>query len=90
MVIAHCKCQKLVDYLLENGCKIISNKYWEDYNVVIFEKNGETFPLIMEKVFYHFKVSKICISLDIPIPDLQHSIYNVSTPILEEEEGEEE
>lgn len=89
MVVAHCKCQKLVDYLLDNGCKIVSNKYWQDYNIVVFEKDGETFPMIMEKVFYHFKVKSICNSIDIPVPDMQHEIYNVSSPILEESEEEE-
>ena len=83
MVIAHCKQQKFIDYLRKHGCEVVSHEYWNEHNVVIFKKEGisDSIPIILEKVFYHFKVAKICEMLEIPIPNNQHEIYNVSKPI---------
>jgi hypothetical protein len=90
MVIAHCKQQKFINFLLDNGCKIISNKYWDEHDVVIFEKDGETFPLMLEEVYYHFKVRKICETLGIDIPEISDELYDVGTFIKESEGKAEE
>ena len=85
MVIAYCKPQKFIDFLKDKGYEVVSNEYWDEYEIIILEKDNETFPLKFKKVFYYFNVNKICETLGIDIPDISHELYDVGTWVEEEE-----
>ncbi|KAA3623772.1 MAG: hypothetical protein DWP94_05290 [Flavobacterium sp.] len=86
MVIQHCDYQKFLDYLATKGWEVISNEYWEEHNVVMIGKGKKSFPLLLEDFYYYFKVNKICDSIGVERPPKSHSIYKVSTTVLNEEE----
>ncbi|MEX0594877.1 MAG: hypothetical protein WD512_00120, partial [Candidatus Paceibacterota bacterium] len=56
---------EFIALLKANGYEVASTKYWEDFNRLIFRKNGETFPLQMCEKYYFFTVCKICKDLGI-------------------------
>jgi hypothetical protein len=78
MVIAHCKGTRFIDFLKEHGCEVVSNDYWDQHNIIVMEKDTESFPIIIEKKLFYFNVNKICDSLGIDRPKFSHELYNVS------------
>jgi hypothetical protein len=71
MTIPNMNQQKFIDFLKENGCKVVSDENWDDYNRVMFEKDGVSFPLQMQKTYYYYTVCKICEDIGI-IPPEEH------------------
>lgn len=81
MVIAHCKGTRFIEFLKNNGCEVVSNKYWNEQNIIIMKKEEDTFPIIIEDTLYYFTVNKICDSLGIKKPSKSDELYNVSVEI---------
>jgi hypothetical protein len=69
MTIPHLKQQEFIDFLKENGCEVVSDENWNDYDRIIMEKDGVSFPLQMCSVYYYYTVNKICEDLGIKPPD---------------------
>jgi hypothetical protein len=80
MTVPVLKQQEFIDYLKERGFKLVEDKYWEEFNRVIFEKDGITFPFqIREKYFFPF-VCQICKDFDIaPPPDHKKCFDQMNT-----------
>jgi hypothetical protein len=69
MTIPYLKSSELIDLLKLNGYEVVSDEFWEKHNRIIFKKDGETFPLQYEDVYYYPFVIKICSMLGIESPD---------------------
>jgi len=69
MTIPHLKEQEFIDFLKDNGCVIVSDANWEDYDRIILKKDDVTFPLQLQKIYYYFTVCKICEDLHIEPPE---------------------
>ena len=69
MTIPNMGQQEFVDFLKENGCKVVSDKDWNDYNRIMMEKDGISFPLQLKGVFFYYTVCKICDDLGISPPE---------------------
>lgn len=67
---------EFISLLKENGYEIASSKYWDDFNRVIFKKNGKTIPLQMCEKYYFFTVCKICEDLGITPPPEHKKCYD--------------
>jgi hypothetical protein len=88
MVIAYIKQQKFIDFLKANGCTVVSDENWNDFDRIMMEKDGESFPLQMCEVYYYFVAKKICKDLGIELPPFKDKLFNVSEPIEGTEEDE--
>jgi len=77
MVIAYIKQQKFIEFLKKNGCKVVSDEDWNDFDRIIMKKGDITFPLQMCKVYYHFVARRICNDLDIKLPDFDNELFDV-------------
>jgi hypothetical protein len=73
--------EQFLEFLKSNGCKIVSDEYWNDYDTLVIEKDGINFTLKLEdKYFYPIVVAK-CRDLGIDAPkDHLHSFYQHFTP----------
>ncbi len=69
MTISHLGQQEFIDFLLENGCKLVSDENWNDYDRIMLEKDGISFPLQMSKVYYYYTVNRICEDIGIDPPE---------------------
>jgi hypothetical protein len=70
MVIAHFTPGEFFKYLKNKGCKQL-DEYTDKYanvNMVIYEKNGITAPVLIRKQYYPSYVCMICESFDIEPP----------------------
>jgi hypothetical protein len=77
MTIPHFKKDQFVDYLKSKGCNVVSDENWNDFDRIMIDYNGITFPLQMScKVYYFFTVCKICEEIGIDAPDEFESINN--------------
>lgn len=73
MTIPNMSQQQFIDFLKDNGCEVVSNENWNEYDRVIFKKGDISFPLQMQKVYYYFMTCKICEDLGIDPPE-EHKI----------------
>ena len=73
--------EQFLDFLKKNGCKIISDEFWNDYDTLIMQIGEYIFTLKLEdKYFYPIVVTK-CRSIGIKPPnDHLHSFYQHFTP----------
>lgn len=69
MVVAHLTYDGLVKILKEHHWEIASNDYWNDYDRIIFEKDGENIVVQYKKMYGFPFVVKFLRSLDIDPPD---------------------
>lgn len=69
MTIPHLTQQAFIDYLKDNGCVIVSDENWNDYDRLMLEKGEISFPLQMQKVYYYYTVNKICEDIGIEPPE---------------------
>jgi hypothetical protein len=59
---------EFIEFLKERGFKIIEDKYWDDFDRIIFEKDGETFPFQMQEKYYFPIVCRICSDFGVNAP----------------------
>lgn len=52
--------EELKDFLKSNGIEIISNKDWETHNRILFGKDGQSFPLQLEKAYGYRFIMRLC------------------------------
>ncbi|WP_299548619.1 hypothetical protein [Seonamhaeicola sp.] len=69
MTIPHLGQQQFIDFLLSNGCVVVSNENWDDFDRIMLSKDGVSFPLQMQNVYYYYTINKICEDLGIEPPD---------------------
>lgn len=69
MTIPHLKQQEFIDFLTSNNCKVVCDKNWNEFDRIILESNGITFPLQMAKFYPYYVVNKICEDLGIEAPE---------------------
>lgn len=61
--------QEFIDFLTDNGCEVVSDENWNDFDRVMLKKDNISFPLQMRKVYYYYTVNKICDDLNIEPPE---------------------
>lgn len=59
---------QFLELLKTNGWEVVNGEYWEDYNRIIMQKDGHTFPLQYKEVYHYPFVVKTCLSLGITPP----------------------
>lgn len=69
------KQKEFIEFLKNNGFKIVSNKFWDKSDRIILEKDGNTFPLQMKEKYFYPIVCKICQSLMIEPPEDHKKVY---------------
>lgn len=87
MVIAYIKQQRFIDFLKKNGCEVVSDENWQDFDRIMMKKGNITFPLQMCPIYYHFVARRICNDLGIELPPLQDELFNVSSATNENNEN---
>jgi len=76
MTVPVLKQAKFIELLKKNGFKIASDKYWEDFDRIIFEKDGNTFPFQMQEKYFFPIVCQICKDFGIAPPPDHQKCYN--------------
>lgn len=69
MTIPHLKTDEFITFLKANGCEIVCDENWNDFNRIIVKKDTITFPLQVVPVFYYYTVNKICEDIGIEPPE---------------------
>lgn len=69
MTVPNLTFSEFKDLLNKNGYEVESNDYWDQYNRITFKKDGESFPLQFQEVYYFPFVVKACLSLGIDPPE---------------------
>jgi len=67
---------EFMDHLKKNGCTLVSDKYWNDFDRIIFEKDGEIFPVQMKDKYFFPLVCKTCETLGIIAPKDHQKCYD--------------
>lgn len=76
MTVPYLEQTEFLKLLTDNGCKIVSDEHWNELDVVMMEKDGTTFPLDIEEVYYYPKVVTICNHLGIKAPPDHQKCYD--------------
>ena len=63
---------QLIKHLKDNGWEIVSDDYWEDYNRLIFGKNGKSITFQCQDKYFYIAVFRTCKIFEIPAPE-EHS-----------------
>jgi hypothetical protein len=69
MTLPHLGQQNFIDFLIANGCQVVSDNDWEDFDRIMLKKDDISFPLQMKKVYYYYFINKICDDLGIEPPE---------------------
>lgn len=61
---------EFLDLLRRHGwhVPVNGNDYFDDYNRIIVSKDGHSFPIQLQKIYYFAAVVKTCLMLGIPPP----------------------
>lgn len=76
MTVPFLKQDEFFKLLIDNGCKVVSDKHWNELDVIMMEKDGITFPLNIEKVYFYPKVVAMCNQLNIKAPSDHQKCYD--------------
>jgi len=64
----------LIAFLNDNEFEKLSDEYWNDYNRIVYRKNGQTFSLPVKKFYSFVYVVEFCNDWGITPPaNIQHS-----------------
>lgn len=76
MDVPKLKMDEFFELLRNNGCTVVSDEHWDKYDVVMMKKDGVTFPVDVEGIYFFPKVVKMCEQLDIPAPEDHQKCYD--------------
>jgi hypothetical protein len=81
MILPFLSQEEFLSYLKDHGCKVASTEHWDEFDMLIMEKDGYTFSFTLEKRYVLPFVVRKCLSLDIdPPPDFLHEYYRNFKP----------
>jgi hypothetical protein len=67
---------QFIEYIKSNGWEIVSTDYWDEYNRLIFGKDGKSITFQCEERYFYIAVVRTCMIFQIPIPeDHNHQFY---------------
>lgn len=67
---------EMIQYIKANGWEIVSQEYWDDYNRLIFGKEGRTITFQCANKYFYIAVVKTCRIFKIPPPQEHiHAYY---------------
>ena|ERR1700730_5678986 len=73
--------EKFLELLKNGGCKIISDQFWNEHDVLILQKDDYIFTLTLEKRYFYPIVVVKCREIGITPPeDHLHSFYQHFSP----------
>lgn len=73
--------EEFLDLLKNAGCKIVSDEYWNDHDILVMKKGDEIFTLTLEKRYFYPAVVSKCKGLGIDAPeDHLKSFYQHFSP----------
>lgn len=70
MTVPNMSLDAFVDYLKNNGCEVVSDENWHEYNRVMLSNGDVSFPLQCQTsgLYYHV-ICKICDDLGVEPPE---------------------
>jgi hypothetical protein len=68
--------KEFLEFLKSHGFEIVSNHYWNDFDRVIFQKDGETFPFPIKEKYMFPIVCRICDDFGIEPPEDHRKFYD--------------
>lgn len=61
--------EQFFEYLRNHGCNVVDESFYDTYNRVIVEVNGETFPMQCLPKYFYPVVVQTCELMGIPAPE---------------------
>lgn len=68
--------EQFLAFLKEKGFDVVCDDYWDDFDRVLLEKDGETFPLQMRDKYFYPHVVKTCETLGTTAPEDHQKCYD--------------
>lgn len=67
---------EFIDYLKEQGCEVVSDEFWNDWDRIMMKKGDISFPLQVRESYAFPLVCKVCQSIGVAAPEDHQKCYD--------------